>query len=122
VRPTIHLSVALVLSGALAGYWRLRIQRQAQRAALRLLQALPGITAMTIQANGTIKIERPVEDMASNTSLEAVSSGASKESSAVRRASRSKATNLQVLNKSDPKNGIHGRASPRRNGRDRRRR
>ncbi len=43
--------VTALLSTAIAGYWRFRIQGQAQSAALKILQAMEGRVGLTIKSS-----------------------------------------------------------------------
>jgi hypothetical protein len=94
VRSTIHLGVVVVLSSAIAGYWRWRIQGQAQRAALRFLQAMQGNAAVAIRANGAIKVERASTDAVGIAGLEAVPAGPLERSTTLRPADRPTPTNV----------------------------
>jgi hypothetical protein len=94
MRSTIPLGVAAVLSSAIAGYWRWRIQGQAQQAAIRLLQVVKGDDAVTVHASGTIKLERPSTNAVGAVSLEVVPNNLPERPTELRPADPSTSTNV----------------------------
>jgi hypothetical protein len=68
----LHLALALALSRALISFGRWLVQRQAQQAAQRILQARPGRTAVFVRADGAIEVRWDPNDAAGIKELEAL--------------------------------------------------
>ena len=123
MRSVLHLTLALALLRAVVYFGRWLLQRQAQQATERLLQARRGSTAVTIGANGAIEVKWAANHVA-RAGLKAMPLSALEQPKALLRSDRPpRSTNRPIHDgaqqKADTKGRRHGRATHKRDSRHR---